>query len=80
MTGTKEILSDDARQKVEELAREQKRDPSEVLEEAVNRYAAECRLDRLQEKLGARAKKLGIRESDVPELVRQVREENQRER
>jgi hypothetical protein len=29
---------------------------------------------------GARAKKLGIRESDVPDLVHQVREENQRGR
>jgi hypothetical protein len=80
MANGKELLSDDMLHKVEDLAREQNREPAEVLEDAVNRYAAECRLDRLQGKLGARAKKLGIREGDVPELVRQVHEENQRGR
>jgi predicted transcriptional regulator len=80
MTTPKTLLSDESRQQIEQLAREQHREPSEVLEEAVRRYAAECRLDRLQGKLGARAKKLGIRENDVPELVQQVREENKRGR
>jgi hypothetical protein len=80
MANGKELLSDDMLHKVEDLAREQHREPAEVLEDAVNRYAAECRLDRLQSKLGARAKKLGIRESDVPDLVHQVREENHRGR
>jgi predicted transcriptional regulator len=76
----KELLSEEVRQRVEDLARRQHREPSEVLEEAFNRYAAECRLDGLQARLGARAKKLGIGESDVPDLVAQVREENQRGR
>ena len=80
MANGKELLSEELRQRVENIAREQHREPSEVLEDAVNRYAAECRLDRLQGKLGARAKKLGIREGDVPELVHQVREENKRGR
>jgi predicted transcriptional regulator len=77
---TNPLLSDELLHKVEDLAREQHRAPAEVIEEAVNRYAAECRLDRLHAKLGARAKKLGIREIDVPELVHQVREENRRGR
>jgi hypothetical protein len=76
----KELVSEELRLRIEDLAREQRREPSEVLEDAVSRYAAECRLDRLQGKLGARAKKLSIGESDVPELVRQVRDENQRGR
>jgi predicted transcriptional regulator len=76
----KELVSDELRQRVEDLAREQHREPSEVLEDAVNRYAAESRLDRLQDKLGARAKKLGITENDIPDLVHQVREENKRGR
>jgi hypothetical protein len=80
MTNGKQLLSDEILHKVEDLAREQNREPAEVLEDAVNRYAAECRLDRLQGRLGARAKKLGIREGDIPELVRQVRDENQRGR
>ncbi len=80
MTGIKEILSDDVRHQVEELARAENREPADVLEEAVRRYAAGRRLDLLQGKLGERAKNLGIRESDVPELVHQVRDENQRGR
>jgi hypothetical protein len=80
MTGIKEILSDDVRHQVEELAREENREPGDVLEEAVRRYAGVKRLDRLQAKLGARAKKLGIREGDVPSLVHEVRDENQRGR
>jgi predicted transcriptional regulator len=50
----KELVSEELRQRVEDLAREQHRDPSEVLKDAVNRYAADCRLDRLQRKFGAR--------------------------
>lgn len=76
----KELLSEEVLQRVEDLARQQHREPSAVLEDAFNRYAAECRLDGLQAKLGASAKKLGIREKDVPELVHQVRNENPRGR
>lgn len=76
----KELVSEELRLRIEDLAREQHRQPSEVIEDAVNRYAAQCRLDRLQERLGARAKKLGIKEGDVAELVQQVRDEKQRGR
>jgi predicted transcriptional regulator len=77
MTGIKQILSDDVRQKIEELARDQKREPSEVLEEAVNRYAASCRHERFAAKMEKRARELGIREEDVPRLVDEVRRENE---
>ena len=55
MTDSKSILSDDLRQRVEELAREQNREPAEVLEEAVRRYAGVCRLERFAEKAGQHA-------------------------
>ena len=73
---SKEFLSDELRQRVENLARQENREASEILEEAVNRYAAGCMLSRLQDRLSGKATGLGIRESDVPELVRQVRREN----
>jgi hypothetical protein len=52
MTGIKEILSDEVRHQIEELALEQKREPADVLEEAVRRYAAVKRLERFAEKAG----------------------------
>jgi predicted transcriptional regulator len=73
-----EPVSDSLLQRIEDLARQQSREPAEVLEEAFNRYAALCRLDRFSEKMEARARSLGIEEKDVPELVQQVRRENGR--
>ena len=80
MTDSKELVSDELRERVEELAKEQNRAPAEVLEDAVNHYAAKCRLERVQRRLGAKAEALGIREEDIPRLVEEVRREKQRER
>jgi len=71
------ILSDDLRQRVEDFAREQNREPAEVLEEAVRRYAGAYRLERFAEKAGTHARALGIKEEDVPRLVDEVRRENE---
>ncbi len=76
MTTPKTMLSDESQRQIEQLAREQRREPSEVLEEAVRRYAAVCRLDRFADKMGQRARDKGIREEDVPRLVDEVRREN----
>jgi predicted transcriptional regulator len=80
MTGIKEILSDEVRHQIEELAPEQKREPADVLEEAVRRYAAVKRLERFAEKAGRHARALGIKEEDVPKLVGEVRRENETRR
>jgi hypothetical protein len=76
MTNGKSLLSDDMLHKVEETAREQSREPSEVVEEALGRYFASQRLEKLGSKLEKRARSKGIREEDVPGLVQEVRREN----
>ena len=69
-------LGDAVGGELDQLAREQQREPGEVLEEAVRRYAAACRLEKFAEKMGSRAREKGIREEDVPRLVEEVRREN----
>jgi predicted transcriptional regulator len=76
MTDARKLLSDALVEQVQDLAREQQREPGEVLEEAVRRYAEARRLDRFAEKMGSRAREKGIREEDVPRLVEEVRREN----
>jgi predicted transcriptional regulator len=76
MTETKTQLSDELQRRVNELAREQNREPAEILEEAVRRYVAVRRLERLAQEGEERARALGIREEDVPGLVEEVRREN----
>ncbi len=76
MTGVKTPLSDELQVQIEQLAREQNRDPVEVLEDAVRRYIASRRFERLAEKGEERARALGIREEDVPRLIEEVRREN----
>jgi predicted transcriptional regulator len=71
------LLSDELQVKVEEFARRQNREPAEVLEDAVRRYAAACRLDQFSERAEENARRLGIREEDVPRLVDEVRRENE---
>jgi predicted transcriptional regulator len=75
MTVTTTQLPDELQQKVEEIAREQERKPSEVVED-VRRYVAFRRLEQLAEKGEKRARALGIREEDVPGLVQELRREN----
>lgn len=69
-------LSEELQQQVEDLAREQHREPAEVLEEAVRRYVGVQRLEKLAERGEKRARALGIKEEDVPGLVHEVRREN----
>jgi predicted transcriptional regulator len=75
MTDEKQLLSDELLQQIEDCAREQNRKPSEVLEEAVRRYMALRRLERLAERGEERVRARGIREEDVPGLVQEVRQE-----
>ena len=49
MQQTTTLLSDELRKQIEELALHQHREPAEVLEDAVRRYAANYGLDRLSE-------------------------------
>jgi predicted transcriptional regulator len=73
----KQLVSDKLRQRVEQLARQEQREPSEVLAEAIDRYAAARGLERFSAKMGRRAEDLGICEEDIPDLVQEVRRENQ---
>jgi predicted transcriptional regulator len=77
MTGSKALLSDELKHRIEDFAREQNRDPAEVMEEAVNRYLASQRLARFSEKMERQARSQGISEEDVPRLVQEVRRENE---
>jgi predicted transcriptional regulator len=76
MTVVKTPLSDELQAQIEQLAREQNRELVDVLEDAVRRYIASKRFERLAEKGEERARALGIREEDVPRLVEEVRREN----
>jgi predicted transcriptional regulator len=77
MPETKTLISDQLKQRVEDLAREQNREPVEVVEEALGRYLASQRLEKLGARLERQALANGIREEDVPGLVEQVRRENE---
>lgn len=57
------------------ISRQQNRKPSEVLEDAFNRYAALCRLDGFSARMEERARSIGIKEDDIPDLVQQMRRE-----
>ena len=81
MTDSKPILSDELIETVTQLALQQHRQPADVLQDAVRQYAASHRLERVAEKIAKHAQAKGIREEDIPELVRRVRrEKEQRER
>jgi hypothetical protein len=73
---SKTLISDELQKPIEGIAREQNREPGEVLEEAVRAHAGVRRLERLAGKGEARARALGIREEDVQRLVDEVRREN----
>jgi hypothetical protein len=76
-TEPKPLINDALLLQVEETAREQKREPSEIVEEALGRYLAIQRLERLSERLEKKALAKGIREEDIPRLVDEVRRENE---
>lgn len=69
----KGLITEELLQKVEEMAREPRREPAEVDEEPLGRYFASQRLNRLSEKLNRVAVSKDIREDYVPDLVHEVR-------
>jgi predicted transcriptional regulator len=73
----KQLLSESLVKRVTELAQQQNREPAEVLEEAVRRYSASCRLERFSDSMGERAREKGLREEHVARLVSEVRRENE---
>jgi predicted transcriptional regulator len=75
-TETKTPLSDELQTQIEQIAREENREPSEVLEEAVRRYVGVQALERLARNGEKYARARGIKEEDVPGLVHEVRLEN----
>lgn len=72
----KTLISDDMQLRVEELAREQKREPAEVVEEALRRYLANQRMKETFAFGEAHARKHGIRSEDVDAIVRQERDKS----
>ena len=69
-------LAEELQQQIAQFARAQNRESGEVLEDAVRRYIAVRKLERLAEKGEARARALDIKEENVPRLVEEVRREN----
>jgi hypothetical protein len=76
MTDARELLTQEMIQQIEDCAKEQGRRPVEVLQEAVGRYMASRRLERLVERGERLAQRRNIKEDNIPELVQQVRREN----
>ena len=69
MPETKSPLSDELQNQIGKISREQKREPAEVLEEAVRGYVGVERLERLAQWGEERARARGTREEGVPRLV-----------
>ena len=59
-----------------EAARAEGRTADEVIAEATRRYLSRERMDRLVRRNEQRARDLGIRESDVPRIVKEFRREH----
>jgi metal-responsive CopG/Arc/MetJ family transcriptional regulator len=70
------LISADLLHQVEETAREQNRQPEEVVSEAVRKYLEEQSWVRFVERNESRARAMGITEDDIPRLVDEVRREN----
>lgn len=61
---------------VEKTAKDEGRSVADVLSEAFQRYTDDRRWQRLVDRAEQRAKRIGINEADVPQLVDAVRREN----
>lgn len=68
-------LSEELQQKLDDIAREQNREPAEVLEEAVRHYIRDRKWQQLVAKGERRARELGITEEDVPRIIEEYRQE-----
>jgi predicted transcriptional regulator len=76
-TDPRPLISDDLLHQVEETAREQNRQPEEVVSEAVRKYLDEQSWVRFVERNEIKAKAMGITEEDIPRLVDEMRRENE---
>jgi len=56
-------------------AEEERRAPSEVMKEAIERYLENRRLQRLYAYGEERARSLGLTEADIPRLIAEARQE-----
>ena len=65
---------------VRRLAKIEQRSPDELVQEAVERLLRLKRREKLYAYGEAQARRLGIQEADVQELIQQVRSETERER
>ena len=75
-TEPRPLLSADLLQQVEETARDQNRNPEEVVSEAVRKYLDEQGWIKFVERNEAHARARGIAEEDVDRLICEVRSEN----
>ena len=75
-TEPRPLISDDLLHQVEEMAREQNRQPEEVVSEALRKYLDDQKWERLVTTGERRAKEKGLTEDDVPRLIEEVRREN----
>ena len=73
---TQRNLPDDLDLQMQELAREQNREPDDVLADAVRQYLRDQKWQRLVHKGELRARENGYTEEDVPRLIEEVRVEN----
>ncbi len=71
------LLSEELLQQVEETARVQNRQPSEVVAEAVRSYLEGQSWRRFVEGNERHAREMGIGEEDVDRLIAEVRRENE---
>jgi metal-responsive CopG/Arc/MetJ family transcriptional regulator len=80
MANGKELISEELLHQVEEAARAQNRDPSELVADAVRKYLDDQSWVQFVERNEARARKAGIGEEDVDKLFSEVRRENEHRR
>ena len=78
MANGKELISDELLHQVEDAARAQNREPSELVADAVRKYLDDLSWVQYVERNGAKASKAGIGEEDVERLISEVRRENRR--
>lgn len=68
-------LPDELLTTIAEMAQAEGKTADELIEVATRRYITQQRLDRLVRRNESRARELGIRDQDVPGIVRQWRRE-----
>ena len=77
MANGKELISEELLHQVEEAARAQNREPSELVSEAVRKYLDDQSWVQFVGRNESRARQSGIDEEDVDRLISEVRLENE---